>query len=175
MRKTDLTTRDITYIAFGVVAMIAGGAVVLSLSMVFPIPGAKYILMAPWLSMVVSILLAKVRRRHVLALFGTVFGLIMSAMNLYMGLAIVMTGLLSDVSSLPFKEEAKPFFGGVFFAGYTGLTALAVSKFMIGGAFAGIPLGWLAATGLLCALFGLAGALMARKVMKHLVLDSYSS
>jgi hypothetical protein len=172
-KKSDSGVKEITYIAVGVAAMIAGGVVIFQLSLVVPIPGVKYILMAPYLSMVIYILLSKVKTNYALIKIGCVFGLIMMIMNLYMGLTIIATALLSQLSISPIQHQSKAFYGAVLFSAYAGICALVISKYLVGGIFKEISFLWLIATGLICAAFGIIGTILAKKIMKHLMKYSY--
>lgn len=173
MKKSTPTIKELTYISVAVATMIVGGFTIVQLSMVLPIPGVKYILMSPYLSMVIYILLSKVRQTYALLKFGVIFGGVMMMMNLYMGLAIIVTALLSQLSIMFVATGRKPFYGGVCFSVYTGLSALLTAKYLIGGSFRLISNGWLLVTGILCLVFGAIGTLLAKKILLYLVTYEY--
>ncbi len=174
MKKVDLSTRDITYMAIGIAAMIVGGFVIYQISMVLPIPGVKYILMSPYLSMVIFMILSKVRQNYAMLKFGCVFGFIMCIINVFMGASILLTAFLTQGSMLAVKGHDKQvLIGAILFSGYAGFSALAISKYLIGGVFREIPDIWLFNTGILCLGFGAIGTVFATKVMKHLNMYSY--
>jgi hypothetical protein len=162
--------REITYIALGVASLIAGGFAILQVSMVFPIPGVKYILMSPYLSMVIFILLTKAKGKYALLKFATTFGMIMMVMNIFMGLAIGITAVLSQFSIIRLKASGKAFYGAIFFSAYTGVSALTISKYLVGGVFEEISWIWILLTGLICALFGFLGTILAKRITKHMAI-----
>lgn len=171
-RNSDSITKEITYIALGVATILVGGIVIFQLSLVFPIPCVKYILLAPYLSMMIYILLSKIKRKNVLLKIGFIFGLIMIVINLFMGMTIIITTILSQLTSIIVPSTNKAFYGAVFFSGYTGVSALIISKYLIGGVFKDISSLWMIFTALICAVFGILGTLLAKKILRHL--EKYS-
>lgn len=174
MKKNDLLIKEITYASIAVAILITGGFLIFQLSLVIPIPGVKYILMAPYLSMIIYILLSKINSKFVLLKFGTVFGLIMMLMNIYMGFTIILTSLLTQGSIYGIKPKNRALGGSILFATYTGMTALLISKYLIGGVFLEITTNWLLVTGILCTLFGIIGTLIAKRLMKYFFNYSYN-
>ena len=172
MRESRVQAKDITYIALGIGALISGGIVIYQISAFLPIPGLKYILMAPYLSIVMYILLAKIGKPYTLLMVGLVFALVMVTVNVFMSIAILITTLLTQFSMF-FMGSVKNFGGAALFSANTGLCALVVSKYMIGGIFADIPTIWMGYTGLICLVFGVFGAMMGQKIMKHINVHTY--
>lgn len=172
--ENDIRVRKITYISFGVAALIVGGYMILQLSIFFPIPGVKYILMSPYLSMVIFILLTKVNGNDVLLKIGMTFGMIMMIINLYMGVTILITTLMTQLSLYFITDSRKSFYGAILFSGFTGLLALLVSKTLIGGAFKEIPIVWIIVTTIMCLISGFIGTLLAKKLMKHIIKHTYN-
>lgn len=164
-----LTTSALTNIAMGVGALIVGGLAIFSISRIIPFPGGKYLLMAPYLSMVIYVIMHRVPRSITPFLVGGVFGGIMGFVNLFMGLSIVLTGIGAALSSVPFKDEKhKIFIGATAFSTFTLLTSLNISKYMIGGVFETIPNWWIYAATLIGTGFGAFGALIGRHILKYL-------
>lgn len=172
--ERDPKVKEITYIAMGVAAMIVCGGVIYVLMSVFPIPGLKYVMMAPLLSVVMFILLDRIEGKQILLKVGVVFGLIMTMVNLYMGLAILVTAFLSEASLLLVGHSKKAVAGAVLFSTYTGLSALTISKYMIGGVFAELPNGWILLAGILCLVTGTIGTIMAKHLSKYIKVYSHS-
>jgi len=171
--KTYCDIKEITYVSVGVAVMIAGGFVIYQLSFIFPIPGVKYILMSPYLSIVIYILLSLVQREFTLLKFGAVFGFIMMLINLYMGIAIITTAILSQLTIVAIDNRKKAFFGAILFSTYTGISTLIISKHLIGGIFSEITYPWIIITGLLCSVFGIIGVTIAKRLLKYLNRYSY--
>ena len=164
-----MRTKDITYIALGIAALICGGIAIYQVSSFVAIPGVKYILLAPYLSMIMYVLISKIKVKHAVFVIGVPFGLIMVLMNVFMMVAIIMTSFLTEVSLLGVrKPEKRAVMGAIFFSGYTGLSSLLISKYAIGGIFEQIPLNWILFTTILCISFGIIGALMGRKILRYI-------
>lgn len=89
-------------------------------------------------------------------------------MNLYMGVTIILTTLMSQLTIMYLPDLMKALFGAISFSGYTGLLALLVSKTLIGGVFEDIPLFWIMATTILCIISGIIGTLFAKKILKQI-------
>ena len=169
MNNYNRKATEITIIAIGIAALIGGGFFILQLSMVFPIPGVKYIMMSPFISLVIFILLYRLSSIYAILKIGLVFAAIMMLINLFMGAAIITTALMTQLTILPIKShKIRAYLGAVCFSGYTGLSALTFSKYLIGGIFSEIPLAWLVLTGVICLLFGGLGVLIANRLMKYM-------
>lgn len=127
-------TTTMTQIAMSVAVLIAGGSVIFFLSTFVTLPGSKYVLMAPFLGMVMTICIETIHTSWLVLKINTVFGGIMSFVNLYMGLAIWITGLLTEaiVRVIPIKK-AEAMITAIVYSAITVLTTLVICKFMIGG------------------------------------------
>lgn len=161
--------REITYIAVGVATMIVGGMAIFQMSLVFPIPGVKFILMAPYLSMLFFILLSTVKQNNALLKIGCTLGFIMMTVNIFMGFTILLTSLLSQLALVFVPRHNKALYGAVLFSGFTGACSLTISKFIIGGIFLEISNLWIVMTGLICLCFGIVGTRFAKKIIKYLL------
>ncbi|MCK8058982.1 MULTISPECIES: hypothetical protein [unclassified Fusibacter] len=170
MKPSKITARDTAFIGLGVATLIAGGFVIFYASTLFPFYGVKYTLMSPYMSMVVYIIISKVASRHALIYFGLTFSLIMLPINIYMFAAILLTTILSYITAQPFKNRNKRnILMSLLFSAYTGVTALGLSKLMIGGVFSEIPWYWVLVSGALNSIFGFIGVLFASKVRRHMI------
>ena len=98
MKATD--TKVITNIAMGVGALIVGGLAIFSLSRVLPFPGGKYLMMSPYLSMVMYIIMHKAPTSLTPFMVGAVFGGIMAFVNIFMGIAIISTGVGASLMTM---------------------------------------------------------------------------
>lgn len=161
--------KEIVNIAIGIAALIGGGMGIYAISGAFPIPGAKFMLMAPYLSIVLYVIQVKVQTKFVVLKLGLVFALIMTFINLFMGLAIIMTTLLTQLSIMSIRNlESRVFWGSVLFSAYTGLCALVVTKTMIGGVVASVPYSWLVLASFLCGCFGVIGTKVAKRILRYM-------
>ncbi len=169
MKGNGLTTKEITYIALGIAALISGGLAIYQVSAVFPLLGGKYILMAPYLSMVLYVILTKVSLRYGVLVVGSVFALIMAPVNLFMMISILLTSVLTELATLPLRHKGvKRMASATLFSSFTGVSSLVVSKYLIGGVFMAITFEWLIYSGILCTIFGGIGTLLAVRLLKHI-------
>lgn len=162
---------EVSQIAIAVSAIIVGGYGILVLSSPFAIPGLKYIMMAPYLSLVMSILLNRIKVSFVLLKANAVFAMIMSMINLYMGLAIMSSGLLTEGLTFILGKKT-PWSRRIVTSAYSGfviLTALPISKYLIGGAvFERISTEWIFIAALIAFCFGLVGSLVGEFINERL-------
>lgn len=91
-----LSTKDLTFYALLLAALIAGGYVLFILSRTIPIPGIKYVIMSPYFSLVLMLLMSRTPRKGAILLFNTGFAGIMSLMTPVMGFAILATGAMTE-------------------------------------------------------------------------------
>lgn len=161
-------TKFLTYIALSVAIAIGGGFAILQFSLLFPFPGTKYMFMSPFLSVVLYMLLFRIQHPFTAVRFGLVFGFIMFLINAYMGLAILITSLLTEFSVfLSPRASLKPAFGAVSFATATTMSALSVSKYLIGGVFQEIPFPYILISGCISSIGGIFGCFIARRIILH--------
>ncbi|MCT4631132.1 MAG: hypothetical protein N4A76_00175 [Firmicutes bacterium] len=162
-------TKETTSIALGVSSIIAGGICIFLLSSLFPIPGSKYMLMAPYLSMVLYIMQSKIASKYTILKFGAVFSLIMSIVNFFMGMAILATTLLTELVIFFIKDNhKKALYGSIFFATFTGVCATLITKLFIDGLMDNMPYYWIIAIAIVCSIFGVAGTNLAKKILKNM-------
>lgn len=164
-----ITTKEITHIALGIAALISGGFLIVQIGRTFPIPGGKYIIMAPYLSLVMYLIMSKVDAKAIVLLIGSVLAMIMSLVNLYMGLAIIVTTVLTHLMTLLASNKSrKRVLASITFSGFTGGISITVSKYLMGGVFEQIPSIWVIYTSILCMIMGGLGVLLASKIAKHM-------
>mgnify|MGYP004703231359 CR=1 FL=1 len=169
MNERKSKNYEIALIAISVAMIIGGGIAIYMISAVFPIPGSKYVMMAPVLSTILYVIQMKLKDVYTIAKFGGVFALTMSIINLFMGLAILVTTLFTHVSIVWMRDiEKRAFWGSILFAGYTGLCALTITKIFIGGIVDDVPYFIFIIIGLACSIFGILGTIIAKRVLKHL-------
>lgn len=132
-KRAKLTTQDITQIAMTVSAMLVGGFMIYMISSRFPLPGFKYVAMSPYLSFLITMVLINFKLKGSVIIVNTVFAMVMSMVSLYMGLAIFLTGLLTELTQklIPNGWRYKMRFVSALYSVYTVSTALMVSKLFI--------------------------------------------
>jgi len=160
---------EIALIAMSVAMIIGGGIGIYMVSAVFPIPGGKYIMMAPFVSTILYIIQLKLKGNFTILKLGAVFALTMTFVNVFMGIAIIVTTLLTHLSIWWIASyDKKAYWGGVLFAGYMGLCALTITKAFIGGIVDDVPYYWFVLIGMLCSGFGVFGTVIAKRALRHL-------
>lgn len=165
MSKELTKTQIITRIAMTVAVLIAGGYAIFILSSLFPLPGVKYLLMTPYLSLIITVVLKTIHTRYVVLKINTVFALIMSIINIYMGLAILLTGICAQVVVMllgSFKYGVQ--LSAASYSAFTVGSALLVSRFLIGGVFEHISVGWIATAAVLAFAMGLLGSILGNQI-----------
>lgn len=132
----SMETRDITFMSLTVVLLIAGGYLLYYMSLFFPIPGSKFIMMATYLSLVVYFPMKKVNKLGTIALISIIFGGILSIFTFFMGLAIIVTGLLTDVTTLiigrGYKNESVIIISAASYALYSFITSIYTTNILSG-------------------------------------------
>ncbi len=170
MKQEDAVSKskEITTIAMGVATLIGGGMGIYFLSAFFAVPGSKYLLMAPYLSIIFYVMQFKLKSKYTLLKIGTVFALIMTVINIFMGIAILLTTLLTCLTVLPLATiDLRAFWGSVLFSGYTGGCALLITKYFIGGLDA-VSNMWILVVAVICAGFGVLGTMVAKRVLNNI-------
>lgn len=164
-----MSTAEITNIAIGVGILFTGGWAILTLSRFIPFPGGKYLLMSPYSALILYLMQRKVPRFYTSFAFSLVFALIMTIINMFMGAAILLTGIMTSLILFFVRSEAlRPTFAGVLYAAFTLITALTISKYLIGGAFLMVPNWWIGLSGVLGGIFGLLGTTAGKRIARNL-------
>jgi hypothetical protein len=129
-----MKTHVLTKMAMTVAALIVGGYVIYLFSSQLPLPGFKYALMAPYLSMLMAIAIKLLPLRHSLLWVNLVFGLIMATVNFYMGLSIIGVGLVTDGFGIfiPMAFKWRIQFLAALYSFFVVVIALMVSVLFIG-------------------------------------------
>lgn len=132
----SFNTRDITFMSLTVVLLIAGGYLLYYMSLFFPVPGSKFIVMGAYLSLVVYFPMKKVNKLGTIALVSIIFGSILSIFTFFMGIAIILTGLLTDLTTFiigrGYKNETVILVSAASYAFYSFLTSVYVTNVVSG-------------------------------------------
>jgi len=164
-------TRELVQIAIAVAAIIVGGYGILVLSAPFALPGIKFIMMAPYLSMIMMILLQRIEDPYMILKINAVFALIMMSINLFMGLSIALSGLSTQILQklLGVKTSFKMKLIASAYSAFVVLTALPISKYFIGGAvFEAIENRWIVIAACLAFFVGFVGSLVGIFINKRI-------
>lgn len=169
--KRLFNTKDVAIIAMQVAALIVGGYFIVLTVGQFPLPGIKYVAMAPYLTLIMVIVAGTSKKPYRIFYVNLVFAAIMSTVNLYMGLAIFLVGGICGLEErflnhVSFKNEIL----GISYAVWTVGISLLVSKYLIGSALFQLITPIYMLLMMLCAVFtGGIGAYFARIILKRLL------
>ncbi|WFR58062.1 hypothetical protein QA584_03085 [Anaerocolumna sp. AGMB13025] len=169
--KNKINIKNITTIGVGIAAIIGGGMVIYQISHIFPLPGVKFIMMSPYLSAAIFIILNKIKSHNGIMWLGGVFGGLMSLMSIYMGIAIILTTLTTHIAMCLLKNrphEQRIYIGSILFSALAGGISLLVSKTLIGGVFAEIGMIWVLIITMLSAAFGWVGVRFGKRITKYI-------
>lgn len=142
-----ITTRQLTYDALTLTLLIVGGVVLYYLSKIVPLPGAKFLLMAPYLTIVLYYPVKRSPKPGTITVINLAFAALLSLVTLFMGLAIVLSGLLTDLTvAVLFRRydtKWKIRLGIAFYPAFAMLTSIFITDMITGkklyGAFGPWP------------------------------------
>lgn len=130
--------KELSIIAMTISLIVVVGFLFYFLSYIFPVPGSKFILLAPFLSFMFSIPVNIIKKKGVIFVLSLLFAIFMSIINVFMGAAIFSAGLLTEISSLflnKINKNKKTLYSTAFFPFYSFLTFVITSKFLLGHNF----------------------------------------
>lgn len=131
-KKKSFKTKDLAQIAMIVAAMVTGGYVIYVTMGQMPLPGIKYVVMAPYFSVVMALLVDLSPKPYRIFWVNTVFSGIMTTINLYMGLSILCVGILCSLLEFMVKASAfRAYILGGAYAVFTVAVSLLFSKYLI--------------------------------------------
>ncbi len=130
------STRQLTEGAFTLALLVVGGAVLYYLSALVPIPGSKFLLMAPYLSLALYAPVKRAPKPGVISIINLGFAALLSFFSVFMGLAIALSGILTDLTTVfLFRAYDRPWkrrWGIAFYPAYAFLTSLFITDFITG-------------------------------------------
>ncbi|MBF7095508.1 MptD family putative ECF transporter S component [Alkalibacter mobilis] len=165
------SVKDITLIGLVAALTVVVGYVFYLAGSLFPVPGYKFVVFAPFLSFMMYIPVRKIRKMGVMTIVNLVFGLLMSMVSLIMSIAIISAGITAElVAWLIFRNyetEKKSILAVAIYPVSAVLCASAASNYFTGNAIYRLSGGWKFLIGLsvLIYLLGVFGAYMSNKVV----------
>ena len=126
--------RETIFISLLVSILIGGGYVLYIISAYFPMPGMKYVVLAPYLSLIICALRILVKKKWAVIKFNIVFAMIMSLVTIYMSMAIIITTLLTELTGLiliKFSYEFRNIIVSALYSFYAVLISLIVIKYVL--------------------------------------------
>lgn len=162
-------TSDITYMSFSIILLITGGFFLYYMSLVFPVPGSKFIIMSAYLSLVLFFPIKKIQKIGVMSLISIIFGLILSIFTLFMGISIILTGILADITTLIFlrnyNTNKKIILSASFYPLYAYITSIYITNFVTGNLLYNIvELPIFILVGLIIFILGIIGSFIGYKI-----------
>ena len=166
-------TRDITFMSLTVVLLVAGGYLLYYMSLFFPVPGSKFIIMGAYLSLVIYFPMKKVKKLGTIALVSIIFGGILSVFTLFMGLAIIATGLLTDLTTLiigrGYKNEGVIIVSAAAYAFYSFMTSIYITNVISGNMlYDVVSIKVFVLVGIIIFILGLIGAKVGQMIYKRI-------
>jgi len=89
---------DITFFGLLIALTVAGGFALYLAGRWLPVPGSKFLVMAPYAGLITYVALARLPSPWTVTLFSAGFAVVMSTVSPLMGLAILAAGLATDLS-----------------------------------------------------------------------------
>ena len=167
--RINKRTQRITTIALLVTVTLIVGTGIYQVSSILALPGFKYALMAPMYGAIMIVLVHKIPRKGSVLLFNTVFAAVMFIVNPWMGVAIIMCGLLTEVVILPIKEiRVKKYAVAIIYPMTVTFSALLVAKLFVGGVFTLVTPLWLLVMTLASGILGVPGLYVGSLIIRRL-------
>ncbi len=130
------STREITLIAIVVAIMISVGYILYVVGSIFPGSGSKFVTMAPFLSFMLTILISKIKKVGTIFSTSLIFGGIMTFISVFMGVAIIASGILSDIITFilfrNYNKSYKIMASTALFPMFSAITSILVGNFITG-------------------------------------------
>ncbi|HCX65884.1 MAG TPA: hypothetical protein DHN33_11830 [Eubacteriaceae bacterium] len=95
--KMKYSVKEITSIGLVAALIAVIGFVFYFIGSLFPVPGYKFVVFAPFLSFMLFIPVYKIKKTGVIAAISSVFALIMASITIFMSIAIFLTGICTEV------------------------------------------------------------------------------
>jgi len=163
----------VTFIGLLVAALVSGGFALYLISRVLPLPGAKFLVLAPYLALAMGMGIDRLRSAWSMTMVSVVFGVVISVFTPVMGLTIVAAGLASDAAASVFRggtlTTAKVIASAACYPAWSAVLALSVTNYLTGNAlFGSLGLGPLLVTAGLAYALGAVGAALGFKILARI-------
>ncbi|ABR46700.1 hypothetical protein Amet_0473 [Alkaliphilus metalliredigens QYMF] len=163
--------KDIAIIALTAALTVVIGYLFYVVGSFFPIPGYKFIIFAPFLGFMIFIPTRKIQKVGVISAVSIVFAALMTPVSVFMGIAIFMTGITTDLLTLLLLHNYNQMWKITASVGlypmFSVLWSFLVSYYFTGNAMYQLVGGWISIL-LLCLviyILGVVGAYLSNKVI----------
>lgn len=168
-----MKAQHITFVGLLVAALISGGYVLYLVGRLLPVPGSKFLVMAPYLALIMFTAQSRLRSPWTMTLVSLIFAAVISVFTPFMGVAILSAGLLSDLSGrlVPGDphSEFRTCLVTALYPMWSFLLSLAVSNHLTGSILFGrVGTGPLVLGAGLVYLLGLGGAAVGLRVKSRM-------
>jgi len=171
MKKKNMTTQKLVYLSLTVAAMVAGGWFIYLLAVTLPLPGFKYLTMTPYLSFITTFVILYFKDKNSFFYVNTCFSLIMSLINIYMGITIFTVGVITQVAiyTLPRTLKVRPYLVALVYSESVIFTSIYASAVVLKlPLYDGLKVYHLLLVASLAAITSFFGGFMAQVVVKRL-------
>lgn len=127
--------REISLIGITVALIVVLGFIFYFSSYILPLPGSKFIMMAPFLAFMYTIPLVKINKKGVILVISLLFAVMMSFITIIMGIAILSAGILTEITFnflKKYKKKDQIIFSTPFFPLYSFLSFILLSELILG-------------------------------------------
>ncbi len=171
-----LTTRELAQDALVVTLLIVGGYLLYFVSKVFPFPGGKFIVMAPYLTLVLYFPIARTKRVGTITLVNMAFAILLGFISFFMSVAIVLSGALTDAVALivgGYRTEKHILFVLPLYAVFSLISSVYIADYITGSRIYGtFGIGPIAVMALVVYGLGLIGTFTGKWLSRRLQTDS---
>ncbi len=130
------TTKETALIALVAALNVVIGSVFYLAGNLLPVPGNKFLLFGPFLGFMMYVLLRTVPKRGTIFAASTVFSVLMLPFHFFMGMAIVGTGITTELGNLllfrRFDSDRKIRWGAALYPAMAFVWAFFVSVYLTG-------------------------------------------
>lgn len=113
--------------------MILGGSILYFISKLLPIPGSKLIVMGPYLTLILTLVINRYPRFGTISVINFVFGALMIIISPWMTFSIIVTGIISDIIMLlPIWFKVKQLLAMGVYNGMSLLTSVYIANYITG-------------------------------------------
>ena len=169
-----MKVQRITFIGILIALSVAGGFGLYFVSRWLPIPGGKFLALAPYVSLIMVMALLRLGTRWTLSLVSAVLAAVMSLVSPLMGAAIFAAGLVSDLTGQLIPRLKRPELRLCLIAAlypmYSFVLGTLVIDYMAGGiAFGSTGPAVLLAGALSVYTLGILGAMLGLRISRHIM------
>ncbi len=93
-----MKAQSVSFVGLLVAGLVAGGWALYLVGRLLPVPGGKFLVMAPYLALIMFVAIDRLQMRWTMSLLSAIFAAVLSVFTPIMSVAILAAGLLSDMT-----------------------------------------------------------------------------